>query len=454
MDRIRSAIKEKFAVTRWRDAQVALEQSGQSDSRASELATAFGLDLRPKGKQESADFPYLYPSEVLNLRLIGAGIIGYGGHLVADISLCLLLAMKERDKELTVYYIQRRAAITVEIWQTALLWGSCTIYDYLLQYGDADYLTRCNRICADTVFVDHLIERYQRCSMLPYLHWLLRLIGGHLTIEQIDSLELPRVQLTHCLKGMEAPLMKAASEHWGIRLTPYLAGMTDDPKIYWQHVPTELWTKRLEVIDPEKIEVTDTIFFHRDEQGLILPIPARMSSQIDELRRLYTETAIQVFAGICDRKQQSPLEVRGLVVANMEHFPRPQVIGNASWRPISWYRDVIYQGRQNSASGRILTGESFDLDYAREITLASALQEPKFEFLLELERDGPVNYAKIIAKARIPIIAEWGFRRMTEQKISIENYVNGIDLGRTDSYYNDLARVHYQWYPSAPYLRL
>ena len=212
------------------------------------------LQLAPKVEKD------LTSVEALTLYMINNGIIGYLGHLVAPPERCLELAFINKDKDLVLYYLLRRAPINKTIWQQSLLWGSWYVHNLLLTYSSIDYTTNCNNIINNLNFLNQLVDRYQIGRNLIQLNWILRLIGARLNLDDIDKLDLPDIQLRQCLKGMltfdpvnslqhrlGVDKVKDALARWKLKIDPYLAGMTNDSAMYNQFLDDEL--KQLEMVD-------------------------------------------------------------------------------------------------------------------------------------------------------------------------------------------------------------
>lgn len=333
------------------------------------------------------------------------------------------------------------------------MWGSRSIYEYILRHSPVDYITDCDGITPDLEFVDHLIELYQLSSRVQQLNWLLRLAGGALTLDQIDSLQLPPIQRKECLKGMAPDLMRTAMERWKIPLDPYLAGLTGDPKNYYQFLATELWHVPMISVEPEKVDVTEGIFYRTEMvrgKPVRMPIQKGSDPKVEERRRLYDGNSVKVLIGLCDRLQQVPKEAAGMIASQAQHFPH-HTDPEPGFRPISWYRSTIEQGKQNEQkSPRYRKPDDFNYDFAREVVFSTALKESCIEALQELHRDGPVDYAQILARARTSQIVEWCFGLITAEGRPIT--LIGIELDVHDPYYSEVVAAHRKWYPGAPYL--
>lgn len=441
----------------WPTLQIELESSGELDRNTAAVAAKLGVSLTAKSAKENETFRHYYPAEILALRMLEIGHIGYMCHLVAEPERCLYESIKARDPVLVKYYVERRAPISIRIWKEMMKWGSRSVYTYILKHSPVDYLTECEGMVSDTEFAEHLIETYQLSSRVQYLNWLLRLIGGAFSIAQIEAMELPMIQRKECLKGMHPTTMREAMERWKILLDPYLAGLSGDPKTYYQFLPTELWTVTMISVEPEKVPISDGIFYATETKNgmeVKMPLQRGINPAVDARRALYNDNALRVFTGICDRIQQVPKEAAGMIASYAQHFPHHEDNRETGFHPVSWYRQTIENGRRHELKSprdrRDPDSGGYNYDYARNIVFSTALKESCIEALQELHRDGPIEYRELLFRARTGQIADWCFQLMVKDRVTVT--LMGIDLDTHDPYYPEVVAVHRKWYPNAPYL--
>lgn len=454
---ITEIIQTQFGCS-WKELQLRLEGNDNPDALALTIGQQLNIDTTPVGDEK-----YLLPTELLTLRLLQQGLVGYLGHLVAPADQCLELAFKQRDKELVLYYLWRRAPISARIWQLSLAWGSWSVHALLLCYSSIDFTTCCRDICSNIDFLERLIDRYQIGRNLTQLNWLLRLIGSRLSLDDIDKLELPKVQLRECLKGMataglpgtleqtlQLDKMQAALDRWKLPLTPYLAGLTGRLGLYQAWLPEALRNLEtqplLEGPAPATGKAPTMTVNGQVLQGNIVPV----KPQIVVVRRQATTTAtaeltdhaIQVLAGMAEVTKRVPKAFAAKVEAHMDHFSMPSGTTRQGHHTICWYRQVAEQGQLTEAEAARAKVEYLGRHGNFELRLNAALAEANLELLVLLESEQQLDYSYLLSKANSPLIAEWIFSRIRELNLNPGQVYKGLDLDQTDPYYNPTVVVY------------